>query len=140
MGVPAEVEQSGVQRVEPVHVLHRVDGADDLRLVDLGRHRRLDEDAVDRVVGVQLLDELEHFLLARVDRQPYVPRLDPRLRRGFVLAADVDLRRGIVPDENRGQAEPAEGLDLPGDLRPDARCKRRAVHQCPHARNVSLSA
>ena len=46
----AEVELAGVERVEAVDVLDRLDGADDAVLVDAVRERQLDEDAVDGVV------------------------------------------------------------------------------------------
>ncbi len=52
-----------VERMEAVDVLDRLDRADDARLVDVVRERELDEDAVDRVVPVQLGDELEQLVL-----------------------------------------------------------------------------
>src|SRR5207249_1361853 len=59
----AEVEQARVQRVEPVHVLRRIDRARDLRLVHVRWQGKLDEDPVDRVVRVQLLEELDDLVL-----------------------------------------------------------------------------
>ena len=57
----AREEQPGVDGMEAVDVLDRIDGADHAALVDLRRQRQLDEDAVDRVVGVQLRDEVEQL-------------------------------------------------------------------------------
>ena len=61
------------------------DRADHLRLVDLRRQRQLDEDAVDRVVGVQARDELEHLLLDGRRGQPVVVGVDAGLDRSLVL-------------------------------------------------------
>ena len=47
----------------------------------------------------------------------------------LVLAADVDLRRGVVPDQDRGEPELAELRDLGRDLLLDARREGAAVHQ-----------
>ena len=83
----AEVEVAGVDGMEAVDVLVRRDGVRHLRLVDVLRERKLDEDPVDLVVRVQLVDEREHVRLGRVRRQPDVAGVDPRLGRGLVLAA-----------------------------------------------------
>ncbi len=103
-------------RSQPVDVLHRVDGGEELELVQVRRHRRLDDDPVDAVVGVQLLHEREHVLLRGVFGQPLVDRPDPDLLGVFVLEPDVHLGRGVVPDEDRREPERAEFLDLAGDL------------------------
>ena len=68
----AREEQPGVDGMEAVDVLDRIDGADDAALVDLRGQRQLDEDAVDRVVGVQLRDEVEQLALGRLLRQAQV--------------------------------------------------------------------
>ena len=116
----AEEEPPGVERVQPVDVLVRVDRGDDARLVDVRRQRELHEDPVDRVVRVQLLEQLEDLALRRRLGQPVVARLDARLLRGLVLPADVDVRRGIVADEDRRKADVgAERRDVPGDLSAD---------------------
>ena len=46
--VVAEAEEAGVERVDPVDVLGRVDGVDDRAQPDRRRQRHLDDDAVDR--------------------------------------------------------------------------------------------
>ena len=54
--VVAEAEQAGVERVDAVDVLGRVDRVDDRAQADRRRERHLDDDAVDRRVGVELAD------------------------------------------------------------------------------------
>ena len=68
----AREQQPGIDGMEAVDVLDRIDGADDAALVDLRGQRQLDEDAVDRVVGVQLGDEVEQLALGRLLRQAQV--------------------------------------------------------------------
>ena len=92
------------------------------------RERQLDEDPVDRVVGVQLGDEPQELVLGRLGGQVVVVRLDPRLAARLVLLADVDLRRRVVADEHGGEADRAELGDLGGDLLANPRRERRAVH------------
>ena len=84
------------------------------------RERQLHEDAVDPVVGVQLVEHLEHLALLRPLGEPVVARLDARFGGGVVLLADVDVRGRVVADEDRRQADRrAERLDVLRDLRAD---------------------
>ncbi len=62
----ADREPAGIVDVEAVDVLGRVDRGDHRLLVDLRRQRQLDEDAVDRVVGVEPRDQGEQLVLADV--------------------------------------------------------------------------
>jgi hypothetical protein len=64
--VEAGRQPPGVERVEAVDVLGRVDRGDHPRGVDLRRQRQLDEDAVDALVGVELRDQVEQLGLAVV--------------------------------------------------------------------------
>ena len=47
--------------------------------------RKLHEEAVDRVVGVELRDLLQELVLGGVGREPDVARIDPDLRGRLVL-------------------------------------------------------
>jgi hypothetical protein len=116
-----EVELARARRVEAVDVLARRDCPQDAALVDLVGKRQLNEDPVDRVVGVQLADQGEQIRLRRVRRQLVVVGGDPGLARGLVLPADVNVRRGVVSDEHRGEPERADLGHLGGDLGPDPR-------------------
>ena len=85
---PAEVELAGVERVEAVDVLDRVDRAAITRASSIwpgsGSCTRI---AVDRVVGVQLVDEPSSSSSEMSRGQPLVDRLDPGLAGRLVLAA-----------------------------------------------------
>jgi hypothetical protein len=62
----AEAEQAGVERVDAVDVLERVDGVDDGLQPDARRERHLDDDPCHPRVVIQLRDRLgEAGLLAR---------------------------------------------------------------------------
>src|SRR5581483_11003040 len=135
---PREEQLTGVQRVESVHVLQRVDGADHALLVDAARQRQLHEQRVDRLVGVQLRDLVEQVVLRDRVRQPQVGRTKTGRLGRLVLAADVDVRRRVVADENGRKADTAEDAHLLGHLRADAFRQRTAGHRRGgHSANVS---
>ncbi len=123
--------------MEAVDVLLRVDGSQDLGLVHVLGERQLDEDSVDRVVRIQIRDEIEDVALGRVCGKPVVARIDASFVRCLVLRADVDVRRGVVADEDRRQAHGASerahvlrdlGANLEGErLSVDAYGGHRAV-------------
>ena len=56
----------GIDRVEAVDILVGVDPRGDDALVDMIGQRQLDEDAVDRPVGVERVDQREQIVLRRV--------------------------------------------------------------------------
>src|SRR5215210_2934044 len=138
-GRPGEQEPR-VDRVEAVDVLHRVDRLDHALLGDLVGERQLHEDPVDRGVGVQLADQRQQLLLARLGRQSQVARLDPDLERRAVLHPDVDVRGGVVADEDRGDPDRArECGHLGRHLRPDPRRQSLPVHERRGHRAASIN-
>ena len=115
---------SDVDRMKSIDVFRGRDGVDDLRAVDLLRQRELDEDSVDALVLVEALDLRQELGLGHGLGQDQLRSLRPELARFFGLAANVDLRGGIVPDpdgdEAGAKAEPPDGrgdlgFDLVGD-------------------------
>ena len=112
----AHGQLADVDRVEPVHVLGRVDGEHDRRFVDVLGRRRLHEDAVDRRVVVEPGDHVEQLGLGRLGGQFELDRVHPDLLAHAVLRADVGTRRWVVADEHhrqaRGMATGLEGFDL----------------------------
>ena len=134
-------EQSDVGGMEPINVLVGPDRVEHLPLGvrphRLGQ-RGLDENAVVRVAPIQPLDELEKLRQGRRRGQALEIRPQTRLSGGLQLAADVNLRGGILADEH--DAEPrrspdagAKGLDLRRDLRSNLIRDGDAVKQsCGH--------
>ena len=61
----SEKKPAGVCRREAVHVLRRIDLADDAVRIDMRRQGHLDENAVDGVVGVEAAHQRERLRLAR---------------------------------------------------------------------------
>ncbi len=124
---------AGAERMEAVDVLDRRDGADDAVLVDLLGERQLAEDPGYALVRVELGDEPEKLLLGRLGRELVVERLDPDLAARFLLPFDVDLRRRVLADEDRGEAD---RMREPGDVLRDLRAyplgERFAVHEDSH--------
>ena len=116
-----------VDRVEAVDVLQRVDPLDDRPLVDLRRQGKLDEDAVDRRVGVEPVDRRR---AARPGWSSAGSRSDvavhPGGLAGVLLVADVDLAGRVVADEDDGQA----GHD-PRHLAEPSHLARRLLPQRP---------
>jgi hypothetical protein len=102
--------------------------------------RQLHQDAVDAVVVVEPRHQLEQLALGHVCGQPAVDRLDAGLLGGLVLEPDVDVRGGVVADEDRRETERPERAHVLGHLAADARCERVAVHQCGHGRETLPSA
>ena len=76
--------------MESVHVLSWIDTFDDLGLSDVLGQRELNQDAVDSIVGIQLIDAREQFDFTRAMRQIDRNRLDAALDAGRPLVAHVD--------------------------------------------------
>ena len=109
-GEAAAPQRPGVDRVEAVHVLGRVDGAEDRRRVDLRRQRQLHQDAVHRRVGVEALQQRQQLGLARFRRQPVLERAHAGLGGLPRLRADVDLAHRVVAHQHHRQAGGETGL------------------------------
>ena len=124
---------AGAEGVEAVDVLDRRDRADDAVLVDLLGERQLAEDPGHALVRVELVDEPEKLLLRRLGGELVVERLDPDLAAGLLLALDVDLRRRVLADENRGEADrPAELFDVLATSRADPLGECFSIHEDSH--------
>ena len=127
-GVP-EIELAGAHRVEAVDVLRGRHEARGGAAVELLRQGELDEDAVDVVIRVELLDELAKLVGRGLRRQPVVVALDAGLEGSPVLVVDVDVRRGVVAYEHRGQPHVPELGHLPCDVGTDTSRERSAFHE-----------
>ena len=126
---PSLQQTARIERVETVHVLGRINRVEDVLLRVLPhrrRERRLHEDAVDPVVDVQLVDQRQQLAQLRRRRQAMNDHVQARLLTGPFLAADVDVRRGVVADEDDRQSRwPAGGRRERVDRRRELRANRR---------------
>ena len=90
--------------MEAVDILGRIDGDQDLGRVELLGQRQLDQDAVDRGVGVEAPDQLQQLGLRRILGELVVEARHAEFDRELALAADVDLAGRIGAHQHRGQA------------------------------------
>src|SRR3954465_3158867 len=119
--------------MEAVDVLDRRDGADDAVFVDLRGKRQLTEDPGDALICVEARDEPEELLLGRLGRELVVERLDPDLAARFLLPLDVYLRRRVLADEDRGEADrPRKPGDALSDLAAHPLGERFSIHEDSH--------
>ncbi len=121
-------------RVEAVDVLQRIDPLDDLVFVDVIGQRQLHQDAVDRRVRVELVDQRQDVGFGRVGGQVVIARRDAGLFACAALVADINPRGRVFPNEDHGQAglriSPlGPRIDLPADLPPDVAGDGLAVDQ-----------
>ena len=89
--------------MKAVRVLCRCDRVEDRLLVNVLGERNLHEDAVDRIVCVELVDQLQKRGLARVGGEVVVPRFDPDLGAALAFRSHVDVTRRVVPNEHRSE-------------------------------------
>ena len=126
---------------EAVHVLLRRNRIDNRLVADVLWHRQLDEDAVNRGIDVQVLDELDEFFLGRRLRQTDLARIHARFRAGLLLRGHVAHARRIVADENdretgRNALLFLERLHSRRNLRAEIRRQLLAIDDI-HARIIS---
>ena len=110
--------------MQAVDVLPGIQSEQDRHPVESARQRELHQDRVDVGVVVEQPDAAQEPVLADRGLETHRVRSDPHLGAGGDLVAHVDLRGGIVPDQDGGQTRgPAGGRlqigDLAGDLGPD---------------------
>jgi hypothetical protein len=96
-------EPSEIHGMEAVDVFHRIDRFEDAFGIDLRRKRKLDENAVDIVVVVEIGDELKNVVSGSVGGRRMKPVGHAELFARSDFAFDVDVRRGILTDENGGE-------------------------------------
>ena len=104
--------------MQAVDVLGRIDALGDLIGIDGFGQRQLHQDAVDRGIGIQAIDQRQQLALRRRRRQ-VVGKGDHADRVGHpALVAYVDLRCGILANENDGEPRwPLARSDARGNLR-----------------------
>ena len=93
-------------------------------LVDLLRQRQLHQDAVDRRIAVEPVDQRQKFVGGGLGRRAMELADDAGLFAGLLLVPHIDLAGRIFADQNGGQARRhAGGADerghILGDFRPN---------------------
>ena len=88
----------------PSTSLGGIDGFENEFGIDLRRQGQLDEDAVDGVVAVEVIDELQHLAGGDSRGRSVHPTGDAELFAGGDFAFYVKLRSGIIADKHGGQA------------------------------------
>ena len=89
---------------ETVDVFGRIDGFEDLLGIDLRGKGKLDEDAVDRIVVVEILDQFQKSFGGDGGRRRVQPVGHAEMFAGGDFTFDVNLGSGIFADEDRGKA------------------------------------
>ena len=82
------------------------DRLDDGALVDVLRRRRLDEDAMNRRVCVQLAHDREELLLRGRVLQLVLHAVHSEITRRLFLAPHVGVRRRIIADDHHRKPRP----------------------------------
>src|SRR5713226_10355138 len=93
-----------IHGMKAVNVFCGIDSFENALSVDLGREGKLDENAVDGVVVVQVLDEAQHLVGGDGGGRRVHPTGQAELLARGDLGFDVELRSGIFTDENGSQA------------------------------------
>ena len=108
--VVAQPEEPGVERVDAVDVLGRIDRVDDRAQADRRRERHLDDDAVDGRVVVELADGGDDAGLRRFAFELDEAGVDADLGAAPQDPLEVDGGRGIAADDDhRGDPAPGRG-------------------------------
>ena len=97
-------QPAGVDDVEAVDILVRVDGVEHGGLGDAVRQRQLHQDAMDGGIVVQAPHQREQRFPVRIRRQLVLEGVQPGLDGRPALVADIDLARRILADQHDGEA------------------------------------
>ncbi len=108
--------------MKSVDVFFGVDGADDEVGPDMRRKRKLDEDAMNLGVGVELGDQGQQLGFGGGNRKPQGFALHAQLHRGLFLASRIADAGGVFTHQNHceartdtlgSRAQPREMPELP---------------------------
>jgi hypothetical protein len=121
-------QPAGIDRMEAVDILVRIDAEQHLLGIEMRGKRQLDQDTVHRGIGIELLDQRQQLGLARVRGQAVLEALHARLARGLALAADIDGGGGVLADQHHRQpGRAARRLAECGNPFGDAGAKPRRI-------------
>ena len=94
--------------VEAIDIFVGLNTFDDQGGIDVGGQRQLNQDAIDRRILIELVDQIQQRLLIGLDRQIIRAGDKPDFLTGAAFAADIDLRGGILTDQHDGQSRRAQ--------------------------------
>ncbi len=97
-------ELAEIDRVEAIDVFRRSNRFKDAFGIDLGGKRKLNQDAVNIVVIVQVGDELKHVVGGSVGWRKVKPMGHAELLAGSDFVFDINVGGGILTNENRSKA------------------------------------
>ena len=97
------VQIAYIHRVEAVHILIGADGHDDFSVIDVFRHRHLNQNAVYTFICIQFIDQFQQFLFCCLPRQHMGYRLDAYGFTSLLLIAYIYLGSGVIADQNNSQ-------------------------------------
>ena len=129
----SDEQLADIHRMEPVHVLQRIDVPDHRVGIDVLWQRHLHENTVHRAVRVELLHEREQLRLRGARGQPNGLAGHARFTRRLLLRANIDRAPRVVANEHHGEPGCHAGFlereDVRGDVRADELRQRDAVDQ-----------
>ena len=141
-GLPA-LQTADVHGMEAVDILIGSDGFEEPFGVDVGRQRKLNEDAVDLVAGVQVSDHGQQLFGGNALGRGEHFGVDSELAAGLYLAAHVDFTGGDGADEDDRKPRPyaciGECAHGDGDLGFDLRCDGDSVEDYGRMHGSMLS-
>jgi hypothetical protein len=91
---------SDIHRVESIHVFDRAESSHNRGLIDLRWRWRLDKNAVNLLIRVQLFDDSKQLLLGGGGRQFDLSRVEAQFLRCPVLVSDVSDRCRVIADQD----------------------------------------
>ena len=116
--------------MKAIHIFAGVNGGDDPALRNPARKRQLHQNAIHRVVVVELLHQRHNLGFGDRRVEVVVARQDPNLCAGPHLATDVDLAGGIGANPHHSERQRDALLCQQRRLLPDGRLDALG-HQLP---------
>ena len=95
--------------MEAVHILFRSDGRNGIVRVEVRRQRKLDKDAVDRLVRIQRRDQIEKPRLADIGGRAMLDGMETEFARQLELASHIDLARRVLAGKHHREPGRAAG-------------------------------
>ena len=97
-------EPPDIHRMKSIDILARIDGVEHGAGIDLLGQRKLHQDAMHILVGIEFRDQRHQIRLRHVLRQLVIERSHRGIDNGFRFRADIDFARRIVAREHHGKS------------------------------------